>query len=79
MGASFRLPLSNRTGCGRDARDPSEAPPNPARANVGGDKATQCRLATEDERIRRIQEQLFCQVGQVKDRAVNAGACRATA
>ena len=28
MGASFRLPLSNCTGCGRDARDPSEAPPN---------------------------------------------------
>ena len=26
MGASFRLPLSNCTGCGRDARDPSEAP-----------------------------------------------------
>ena len=35
MGASFRLPLSNRTGCGRDARDPSEAPPNLAYTRAG--------------------------------------------
>ena len=29
MGASFRLPLSNCTGCGRDARDPSKTPRHP--------------------------------------------------
>ena len=35
MGASFRLPLSNCTGCGRDARDPSEAIPVRRPPNLG--------------------------------------------